>query len=448
MLTSLPLLAGVGTVLVLLSTWISAVTAAAMQVSRSSLEARVAGTRREAIVAWYFSHLEEARLTLALVRTLLRMLVFGAVLLAFAEPDAEAGVVLDGFDLLKAAGVTTLILWATNVALAGSIARHVSDGFLLPWLPAVRIAAGLLLPLRPPARAVDEGIRRLAGATATEGQERAEAELLRSIEDQAREGGLDEHWAEMLENVVEFNSTDVAEVMTPRTDIDGLEYTDDLTAIREAIVESGHSRVPVYRENLDDLVGVLYVKDLLRCIGEDVPDFRLEPILRQPIVVPETKPVRELLSDFQRSEVHMAIVVDEYGGTAGIVTIEDVLEEIVGEIQDEHDEGDADVPELVPEDDRAWEVDGRFHVDDLNERLGLTLPEDGEFDTVAGYLLAELGRVPQTGDVFESETVRFTMVMASQRTIERIRIDVLDPAAVRRNGSGEAAPATEGAVGK
>ena len=190
----------------------------------------------------------------------------------------------------------------------------------------------------------------------------------------------------MIENIVEFRSTDVGEVMTPRTDIEGIELTDDLEAIREFIVRVGHSRIPIYAENLDHIRGVLYVKDLIPFLGRDCDGFHLEPLLRQPLRVPETKPLRDLLSEFKRSEVHMAIVIDEYGGTAGLVTIEDVLEEIVGEIHDEHEPDDVDEPTLDVVDDTHAEVDGRFHIDDLNERLGLTLPENEDYDTIAGFL--------------------------------------------------------------
>jgi magnesium and cobalt transporter len=287
---------------------------------------------------------------------------------------------------------------------------------------------------------IDEAVRRLTGANVREREEVLEAELLRSIEDTRREGGLDERAVAMLENVVEFTSTDVGEVMTPRTDIDGIELTDDLGVIRAFIAKAGHSRIPVYEGNIDHIVGILYVKDLVPYLGEEVDNFKLKPILRQPIVIPETKPVRELLSDFQRSEVHMAIVIDEYGGTAGLVTIEDVLEEIVGEIQDEHDLEDADQPELLTIDETRVEVDGRYHIDDLNEELGLNLPEDEEFDTVAGFFMSHLGHVPDTGESFEWGNAKFTALATTPTHIKRIGVELLSPASAngerRRNGNG------------
>jgi putative hemolysin len=296
-------------------------------------------------------------------------------------------------------------------------------------VPMLRGVVLLARPLRFIDRIVDEAVRRLTGANlATEDE--AEAMLLRSIEESHLQGGLDEEAATLLENVVEFGSTDVGEVMTPRTDIDGIELTDDLPAIRKLIIEAGHSRIPVYQGNLDNILGILYVKDLVPYLGQTVRDFKLESLLRKPIVVPETKPVRELLSDFQRSEVHMAIVIDEYGGTAGLATIEDVLEEIVGEIHDEHEPGEDYEPTLVRESDTHAQVDGRYRIDDLNHELGLDLPEDEEYDTIAGFMLAQFGRVPNEGESFESHNARFTAAVASPTHIQRASIELLEPAAV------------------
>ena len=156
--------------------------------------------------------------------------------------------------------------------------------------------------------------------------------------------------------------------------------------------------------------------------------FRLQPLLRSPIVVPETKVVADLLADFQQSEVHMAIVVDEYGGTAGLVTIEDVLEEIVGEIKDEHEGDVEEEPELRSTANGSYEVDGRFHVDDLNEALELNLPEDEEYDTVGGYLMACLGRVPDQGDSWDSENVRLTALETTATQVSLIGIEKLPQA--------------------
>jgi CBS domain containing-hemolysin-like protein len=229
----------------------------------------------------------------------------------------------------------------------------------------------------------------------------------------------------MMENVVEFSDTLVGSIMTPRTAIEGIEYTDDLAAIRGFMHDDGHSRVPVYEESLDHVVGVLYVKDLVRWIGADARDFKLRPLLRDPIRVPESKRVSDLLREFQRGKVHMAIVVDEYGGTAGLVTIEDVLEEIVGEIRDEHDAPEAAEPAFREVAAGMLEADGRCLVADLNARLETRLPEDEGFDTVAGFVLARLGRVPEVGAVVEDGGARVRVLAAGPTAITRVSVERL-----------------------
>jgi CBS domain containing-hemolysin-like protein len=266
-------------------------------------------------------------------------------------------------------------------------------------------------------------VKRLVGANLVEDE--AEEDLLRSIEDTERQGGIDATSAQMMENVVEFSDTLVGSIMTPRTAIEGLECTDDLAAIRGFIHEEGHSRVPVFEESLDQVVGVLYVKDLVRWIGADAKDFRLRPLLREPIRVPESKRVADLLREFQRGKVHMAIVVDEYGGTAGLVTIEDVLEEIVGEIRDEHDAPEAAEPGFREVSAGLLEADGRCLVSDINARLETRLPEDEGYETIAGFVLSRVGQVPEVGAVVEGGRARVRVLAAGPTAITRVSIERL-----------------------
>tara|TARA_B100001059_G_scaffold52970_1_gene46942 strand:- start:4229 stop:5506 length:1278 start_codon:yes stop_codon:yes gene_type:complete len=328
------------------------------------------------------------------------------------------------------AGTGIGIIWILTSVLAAAISKWSAHPIVTLAMPLLKLCADLGFLPGLLARFIDEVIKRLSGANLVRNNEQSEAEveLLRSVEQSQRDGGLGETTAEMIENVVEFTSTDVGEVMTPRTDIEGIEKTDDLSEIKAFIGQEGHSRIPVYEEDLDHIAGILYVKDLVPFLGEDPATFRLQPLLRSPIVVPETKVVADLLADFQQSEVHMAIVVDEYGGTAGLVTIEDVLEEIVGEIKDEHEGDVEEEPELRSTANGSYEVDGRFHVDDLNEALELNLPEDEEYDTVGGYLMACLGRVPDQGDSWDSENVRLTALETTATQVSLIGIEKLPQA--------------------
>lgn len=428
-------------------TWITALTAIDLAVATylAALILALHGRTRSALHERFESHgaleageriIENYRpllLVLALLLTIARVGFFALVLVEVVGLGEAAR--LTAGTLLASAAISVVVLWLCTAVLAQAIAEHAGTGLVVRSALFLRV---LLAMGRPIARAlffIDEAVRRLSGANLR--ALKAEEHILRSIEESHLEGGLDQESAEMLENVVEFRTTDVAEIMTPRTDIEGIELTNDLTEIKEFIARGGHSRIPVYQSNLDTILGILYIKDLVKYLGQEVPDFNLEQMLRKPIVVPETKPVRALLADFQQSGVHLAIVIDEYGGTAGLVTIEDVIEEIVGEIHDEHEPVDDEEPALVTIDPVHAEVDGRYHIDDLNEALGLELPEDDDYDTVAGFVLAQLGRVPAAGDSFESHRARFTTLAATETHVQKIGIELFP--GVSANGPGDTA---------
>ena len=420
-----------GAVLVI-ATWTAALKLARLRPSRVMVAHRLETAGHEKAARWLSRNFDSAIFALSLMRTIARLGVFVLVLAETVELRTEAP--LSWPDLAISGLISVMLLWVFTSVLAAALARYVGAGLIATGLPVTRIITRLCWPLTKAVSFIDEMVRRLSGANLRDDDE-LEAELLRSIDRTQREGGLDEAAADMLENVVEFTNTDVAEIMTPRTDIEGIELTDDLAEIRAFIAEVGHSRIPVYRDNLDTILGILYVRDLVPLLGEDVDGFRLEPLLRQPNIVPGGKPVRELLADFQKSEIHMAIVVDEYGGTEGLVTIEDVLEEIVGEIRDEHEPDGDEEPVLVTINETRAEVDGRFHIDDLNERLGLALPEDDDFDTIAGFMLAQLGHVPNVGETFESHDARFTALATAPTHVQRVGVELLTRSLPGDNGA-------------
>ena len=414
----------------IVAAWCSAMRLSLQDPSRSELEHRLRrrnGTADESEetprVEWIFARRSRLVTEFAFLRIICSVAVTVSYLVIFADRGTEAS--LDAGDLAIAGLVSAFTLWLLTGVIAGALATHLGTSLLVRTLPILRVVDLVLGPLAGISGVIDEAVRRLSGANlqAAEASDR----LRRSIEDTTLGGDLDEVAAEMLENVVDFTSTEVGTVMTPRTEIEGIESTDDLAAIRKTIIEAGHSRIPVYGDNLDEIRGILYVKDLVPYLGTEVEDFRLDRLLRQPIRVPETKPVQDLLGDFQRSEVHMAIVVDEYGGTSGLVTIEDVLEEIVGEIQDEHDTEEELPPAIARVGDDRWEMDARFQIYDLNEMLETTLPEDDDFDTIAGFILERLGRVPETGETVEDLGLRFEVLEAEPTRIERVAVTRLQP---------------------
>ena len=234
------------------------------------------------------------------------------------------------------------------------------------------------------------------------------------------EGVVDEEQQQMIESVLELSDTTADEIMTPRTDIVAVEVSSDLQTVLDIINSAGHTRVPVYEENIDNIIGLIYAKDLLTEVGKTEADFRLRDKLRKAYFVPETKPLRSLLHEFQNQKLHIAIVLDEYGGTAGIVTLEDILEELVGEITDEYEEP---TPKLVREIDRSTiEADARTYVDDLNDEFEMNLPEDEDYDTIGGFVFSHLGYVPKTGQTFDYKNLKFTITSAEARRIKRIKI--------------------------
>src|SRR5947209_12736631 len=186
----------------------------------------------------------------------------------------------------------------------------------------------------------------------------------------------------MIESVIEFRDARAGQVMTPRPEIIGIELGASLEEVKITLEESGHSRLPVYDGTLDHIVGILYARDLLRHLGLPPEKFDMRSVMRPAIFVPETKPLRDMLRDFRIQKVHIAIVLDEYGGTAGLVTIEDILEELVGEISDEHEPSEPAMLRRI--DDHAYDVDARMYIDELNRQVGLSLPEDAGYDTLGG----------------------------------------------------------------
>ncbi|MDZ4831900.1 MAG: hemolysin family protein [Phycisphaerae bacterium] len=399
--------------------YLSALNLALVAASRSALERRLVELGRLSGHGWVLDRMTEAAHAVALFRTTGRVMCFTLILVIFAGFGEHAR--LTGATLTATVITSVLLIWFFTSVLSSAIARYMPNGLIQISIPFLRVAFVLAAPLLALVDFVDEAVRRLAGAEAS-GAVEAEEDLLLTIEDSRKEGELDPLSARILENVVEFRSTSVSSVMTPRTNVIGLEYTDDLDRVRAFLAEAGHSRIPVFEDSLDQIVGVLYVKDLVRYLGTDAPGFRLRPLLREPIRVPEMKPVRELLLDFQHSEVHMAIVVDEYGGTSGLVTIEDVLEEIVGEINDEHDNDAEEAPELKPIGDGRWEISGRFRVGDLNAVLDASVPDEDDYDTVAGFLLKRFGRIPRAGESLDFEGWRFEVAAATSTQVLIVRI--------------------------
>ncbi len=238
------------------------------------------------------------------------------------------------------------------------------------------------------------------------------------------EGIIEEGEREMIHSIFEFGDTIVKEVMVPRMDVICIDSKKTLAESLRVILEEGYSRIPVFEENRDNIIGILYAKDILPFLARGETKKKVKEVIRPAYYVPESKRVNELLRELQKNKVHMAIVLDEYGGTAGIVTIEDLLEEIVGEIFDEYDLEEEPMIEKLK--DGQIRVDARLDLDEARENLGFTFPEDVESETFGGFVYSLLGRVPEEGETITFNNFLFTIEKVKQRRISKILVKKLE----------------------
>jgi CBS domain containing-hemolysin-like protein len=244
-------------------------------------------------------------------------------------------------------------------------------------------------------------------------------EEIKTLVDAGEEGGfIEEEEKEMIYSIFEFGDTLAREVMVPRIDMVAIEVNTSVMDALDVVLQAGHSRIPVYEESIDNIVGILYAKDLLQYWRDDTSSLKLRGILRNVYYIPETKKVDELLQQLQLRKVHIAIVVDEYGGTAGLVTIEDIVEEIVGEIQDEYDSEEAFM-EVINENEIVF--NGRMDLDDVNHIMSLDLPTD-RGDTLGGLVYTNLGRVPAVGDTTRIKNIEITVLSVVRRQIKKVKV--------------------------
>ncbi len=245
-----------------------------------------------------------------------------------------------------------------------------------------------------------------------------EEEIQELINTGEEEGLLNQEENEMIRAIFTLRDTVVREIMVPRTDMAAVSIDASVREVLAGIIDCGHSRIPVYEGTIDNVVGLIYAKDLLKYWSMDEGSIELRKILRPPYFIPEAKNLEQLLQEFRKRRVHMAIVIDEYGGTSGLVTIEDLLEQIVGDIQDEYD---LEEEWLVEGDDGSVTVDGRLPIEEFEAYFHLPVERD-KFDTVAGLTVHLAGRIPATGDQLENNHFIFTVIEADQRKVHAVRI--------------------------
>jgi putative hemolysin len=246
----------------------------------------------------------------------------------------------------------------------------------------------------------------------------SEEEVIQILEEGERSGAIDKTEHELIKSILEFTDTTVKEVMVPRTDVFAVDIGTPRDRLLQSLIDQGFTRVPVFRESIDNIVGIIYTKDLIGML-EHRDLIILQDVIRPAYLVPESKKISVLLKELQKNRQHMAIVIDEFGGTEGIVTIEDIVEEIVGEIRDEYDDEQSD---LETASDGSPVISGGMSIHDFNERFGTDIPEDPQYDTISGFLHSHTERIPELNEEVQYGSLTFVIVKKNERRILKVKL--------------------------
>ncbi|PRX28337.1 gliding motility-associated protein GldE [Orenia metallireducens] len=316
-----------------------------------------------------------------------------------------------------AIGAVTLFVLIFGEITPKSFATKESKKVSMLVAPYIEVFSFLLSPLIKGLTLVTNFVMRRSGDKKVK-PFISEEEIMRFLTVGEQEGVIETDEKQMINSIFEFDDISVKEIMIPRIHMLCIEINDPLEELIDLIINMGFSRIPVYNDTVDNIVGVVYAKDLLPLLKEDSYNVDIQKIMRPAYYIPETKKIDNLLTEFRKEKIHMAIILDEYGGTAGLVTIEDLLEEIVGDIQDEYDEEEKWI-RIINEDEIL--IDGRVDIDEINELLEISLPEE-DYETISGFILSMLGYVPKAGEWIEFEDLHISVEKVIQRRISKVRI--------------------------
>jgi len=345
-------------------------------------------------------------------------LAFAALLLrSLAGADA-----ISGSALIRCLLIAVPAILVCTEVLPGAIALRAGDAILIRSLASFDLLQTPLHWIVSALEAARRALMRVIGLRQDPASARQIVEGLREVIAEAEiSGDLDATEREIIGNVMEFRDVSVSAVMTPRTEVEGVEIGEGALAAASRLASSGHSRIPIYDGSLDTIVGVVTARDLLQVAADHgLEDSSLRSILRPAHFVPETKRVSELLSEFRREKIKLAIVLDEYGGTAGLVTLGDIIREIVGSIQDEFDEETSQPVRRLQ--NGSAEVDAALRVSEVNEELATEIPEDDGYETLAGFVLSELGHFPKRGEKFVAGGVEYAILDSSERRVHKVSV--------------------------
>ena len=297
-----------------------------------------------------------------------------------------------------------------------------ADKLSAQFLPYVSLASIPLFVFAKPLALIEKRIFSAIMSESDEDDHPTAEDEIRSVVNHAGDQHLEEHEREIISSVFELEDTVSREIMTPRVDIEGLPDTATVRECIDLVKASSHSRFPVYHDRMDNIRGIVHVKDLLRLNSENQADRPIRELVNEATFVPESMPISDLLKLMRTERSHLAVIVDEYGGTAGLVTMEDIIEELIGEIHDEYDIAELKFRRLS---DGSAVLDASVPVDEVNERLNLTIPTDEDYDTIGGYVYHELGRIPRAGEMVEGRDFTITIQTADKRRVQAIRISKL-----------------------
>jgi putative hemolysin len=422
MLTELTLTAGVLLLLVFLSTIESAYE------SLSEVTLRVLSSERDDSPrrVRFFRELMDHRRRFELILILGTQLSIAAIAIMLADVFIDAGARTPS---LLAFVSTFVVVVLFRQLVPRLLTQNSPDDVFWVLLPGLQVFYRFFSVFVAPVTGLLNRMRRPEPEETVAEEEADEAkEEIQAFIDVGEEAGIiEESEGELIQSIIEFSDTRVAEVMRPRLQIIAIEYTATVADARQLMIESKHSRIPVYRDQIDTIEGVVYVRDLLAFCDDEKMSMRVTRCMRPAYFVPESKSVRELLEEMQKAKVQIAMVIDEYGGVAGLVTVEDIIEEILGEIEDE-DEGTAQ-DEITQADDGSYLIDGSVEIRKIELLYDKELEAD-DFTTVAGLIINDLGHVPQIGELLDFKGLRFEVVDADSKRVNRIRIRAIDePAA-------------------
>lgn len=404
-----------GIVLVSLVTFLfSSLTYSLRDFSRSRLENYLREADLERYLAPTLDHTDD----LIFLTAALRLFANLSILLIYQRAFSGTEPMWLDYTLSLACAAVTALLF--SVAIPHAVASYAAERTIAFSVRPLHLLRVGFIPILKISHWIDAVVRRASGTNDQTESDQIEQEIIAVVEEGEKEGVVDEEEREMIESVIEFHDTTVVQIMTARPEIVALDINASMQEVMQVVEESGHSRIPVYEGSLDQIVGILYARDLLKFVGRPAEKFTIRAAMRSVFYVPETKPLNDLLHDFRLQKVHMAIVLDEYGGTAGLVSIEDLLEEVVGDISDEHEPVEPAMFHRI--DEHTAEVDARIYIDELNRLMGSNLPEDEGYNTLGGFISTTLGQIPAAGTSFEYDTATYTVVDAEPQKVNRVKI--------------------------